>query len=80
MPGSTTLKKIATHLNAQMLSFQALRNMNLHRMRESHEGHWSILHAIEAHDGGRAEDAMRRHIAGAAASFTTGAPQTDEDE
>ncbi len=77
--GNHTLKKIATHLNAQMLSFQALRNMNLQRMRESHEGHWAILHAIEAHDGDRAEEAMRRHIAGAAATFRPQDPRTDED-
>ena len=63
------LRKVATKLNAQMLSFQALRNMNLHRMRESHSGHLEILKAIEDHDPDRAEDAMRRHIAGAAASF-----------
>lgn len=75
--GNHTLKKIATHLNAQMLSFQALQNMNLHRMRESHEGHWAILHAIEAHDSDRAEEVMRRHIAGAAATFRTQEPWTD---
>jgi DNA-binding GntR family transcriptional regulator len=77
--GNATLKKVATHLNAQMVSFQAVRNMNLHRMRESHEGHWAVLHAIEAHDGDRAEEFMRQHIAGGAASFGTEEPQTDEN-
>jgi DNA-binding GntR family transcriptional regulator len=81
------LRKVATKLNAQMLSFQALRNMNLHRMRESHSGHLEILQAIEDRDPDRAEDAMRRHIAGAAASFrpvtsldTQEAPQSATEE
>jgi DNA-binding GntR family transcriptional regulator len=67
--GNSTLEKVATRLNAQMISFQALRNMNLQRMRESQEGHMEVLQAVEAHDADRAEVAMRRHIAGAAASF-----------
>jgi DNA-binding GntR family transcriptional regulator len=76
--GNAALKRVATRLNAQMLSFQALRNMNLHRMRESHQGHLEILQAIEARDGDWAEAAMRQHIAGAAASFKP-APSSEED-
>lgn len=67
--GNATLKKVATRLHAQIVSFQAVTNMNFQRMRDSHRGHLEVLDAIEAHDADRAEAAMRLHISGAAATF-----------
>jgi len=67
--GNATLRKLAIHLHAQMISFQAVANMNLQRMRDSHAGHLEVLGAIQAHDPDRAEAAMRRHVIGAKATF-----------
>lgn len=75
--GNLTLEKVSTHLHAQMISFQATGNMNLHRMRESYEGHLQILQAVEARDPDRAETAMLRHIAGSAAFFGSEPPNKE---